>query len=722
MNLRCMILLTIAGLLGSGKLLIAQETNVNDLTLELTGERPAIARTVQQWDMAYARVLDAMMPDMGSDDPAKRGGPQRTLERIAFHASRPGADVERASCSKAIAARLQPDVPLLASLWLFRQLERIGRAEAVPQLAKFLGGSDPLIRESARRALVANPSAEANDALGKAVGMAETPEWRIALINGLASRRNPSNQDLFLREFASENDEVRIAAILGLAKIGDRSAAGPIANALNGTSVAVRRVAADSYLLLADALAEKGDAAAALAIYRTMLSSPAHLRSAALIGIGKTGSAHDLSTLFDALADSDARVRGACVEALALLKGNDVTTVIAARMGSVDAETRRNLLLALTRRNERGTLPTFAGAADDPDQNVRVAAVRGLGIVGDSSVVPLLLKIAATDGEPQTAARESLEHLNGNDVNKILLANVTANETAIRLEVIRALSARRVAPATPALLKMAQDANAQVRAESLKALGAVAEADALPAAAALVLKLDDDGARREAANALVKIAGRESDVDKRSDPILRVLESADAPAKVALLGVLGRIGGQKSLDAVRAALKDDVQTIRDAGIRALADWQDAGAAEDLLGIARSATDQTQAVLAIRGYIRLARLESNRPAAQTAKMLAAGLEAAKRPEEKRQALGGLAEVRHIAALEAVVPYLSDPSVIGEARSAAVRIGREIVNQHPEAVRSAMQKVLATSTTGDVSKQAAEILDRAEQKLKDAAVKS
>ena len=119
------------------------------------------------------------------------------------------------------------------------------------------------------------------------------------------------------------------------------------------------------------------------------------------------------------------------------------------------------------------------------------------------------------------------------------------------------------------------------------------------------------------------------------------------------------------------------------------------------------------MLAIRGYIRVCRIRTNRPEAETAKMLAAGLAAAKRPDEKRQALGGLAEVRDILALEAVVPCMGDEALKEEAASAAVRIGRDIWNRHPEAVKTAMQKAIAVSKNDNLKREAKETLDRAEQ---------
>jgi HEAT repeat protein len=278
-----------------------------------------------------------------------------------------------------------------------------------------------------------------------------------------------------------------------------------------------------------------------------------------------------------------------------------------------------------------------------------------------------------------------------------------------------------VVVATRALVKAAEDTDAGVRNEALKALGVVAPSAALAPVAAVLARTADDGTRNEAASALVKIAQRDPELEARSAPILTALNSSSGPARLALLAVVGRIGGQQSLAAMRTAVQDADQKVREAAIRALGEWPDASAAEELLAVAKSAASESHQVLAIRGYIRVCRIRANRPDAETARLLAAGLEAAKRVEEKRQALGGLAEARDIAALEAAVPYLSNESLKEEAASAAVRIGRDLWNRHPEVVKAAMQKVLAVSKSDNLKQSAKETLDRAEEKLKQSRLK-
>ncbi len=299
-----------------------------------------------------------------------------------------------------------------------------------------------------------------------------------------------------------------------------------------------------------------------------------------------------------------------------------------------------------------------------------------------------------------------------------ILAAIGERDAKIRAETIRALAARHVVAATQSLLKAAEDPQAGVRQESLRALGVVAPSSALAPLAAVLVRAADDAARAEAANALVNIATRDSDIEGRSQPILSAMAAARGPAKFSLLGVLGRIGGKKALEGVRAAVAGQDEKVKDAALRAMTEWPDALAAGDLLALARSSANETQRVLATRGYIRVCAIRSTRPDAQTAKLLVVGLQLARRPDEKWQALGGLAEVRDILALQAVAPSMDDKALREEAAMAAVRIGRDIWNNHPQAVKDAMQKVIALSTNDGLKRDAKETLDRAEQKLKEA----
>src|ERR1051325_6922826 len=88
----------------------------------------------------FTDIVKQIAQKLGGDDLYVRGEAAKMLETLANHASRPGADAERASLCQAMAKALGPDTPKWGRVWLLRQIEKNGRAEVVETLAGvFLG-------------------------------------------------------------------------------------------------------------------------------------------------------------------------------------------------------------------------------------------------------------------------------------------------------------------------------------------------------------------------------------------------------------------------------------------------------------------------------------------------------------------------------------------------------------------------------------------------------
>ena len=120
----------------------------------------------------YPARIDALIPQMASDDVTLRQESKKTFEMMCLSAARPGAEPERVGLCRHIVRRLGPRTPQAARVWMIRQLERVGRDECVAALAELLRDEDALIRETARRALQHNPSADVRPALPAGPGVA----------------------------------------------------------------------------------------------------------------------------------------------------------------------------------------------------------------------------------------------------------------------------------------------------------------------------------------------------------------------------------------------------------------------------------------------------------------------------------------------------------------------------------------------------------------------
>ena len=695
---------------------LAVEASHDDLLKELQGQGEALKRSAAEWEAAHARALDALLPRLGGDNLEERGEANRIYERICWRASRPGAEAERAAAVKAILARLRPELPKPALIALLERLENIGTEDAVGPLAKLLDAKEtepPSVREHARRALLKNPSPTATDALRTALARAEDADWRVGLIAALGERRDKAAVPALIKLVASDDQGVKLAAVEALARIGDRAAADTLARASKAAPPRVWRVAIVSYLLLADRLVEQGDKATALKLYGNLIEAEDYVKCGALIGVGRAGGPAELPVIFEALADADVEIRAAAMMALEMMPSEAVRAAVVEKMKGAKPELKVVLLKLLAARGDRAMLPVLLASAADGDEGVRLAAYEGIAKLGEEAAVPTLVgALAKAQGKELEAVRAAAARIPGSAATNALVKAMAGADAPLRLDIIRTLAARKDDAAVPALLKAAEDKDDAVRSEAFKALGGFAGEEALPALVALLLKGDEKD-RAAAERAVAAICLRAKDEEKRADAVLAALPRAQGPARGALLRVLGRLGGKKALGAVRAALKDPDAEVKDAAVRSLADWPDGSVAPDLLEVAKATDSVAHHVLALRGCLRVLALPSERPAEERLRLLADAMQAARRPDEKKEALGAMGGVPSLEALKAVEPFLADDALKAEAAIAAVKIAGALTGSQPEAARTALKKLLDSAPNDDVRRQAQEALSQLEK---------
>ena len=697
----------------------ADPPTIDDLIKQLQGEAPLTTKTPEELESAYKAALEKVTPEKPeSDDIA--------LQKIVFRASRPGAEKERAALAFVMVSKLESSDPA-TQVTLLRHLQRFGREETVPAVAKLLDSQDQRVRECARRALEANPSKPAADALREQLDRATDPTWKTALLTALEYRRDPADAAVFARYATAEQDALRVPALLALARTGDGSHAKVIADARKKGSEPAEAAATDAYLVLADRLASsQGTIDEAAKMYKDLLTAAQPYRYAAIVGLGNLGAGEqNISALIDLLADKDPEARGATLDALARNKGERVSAAIVDKLKSASAEAKPALLRALLEQGDKRHARVFIEAASSDNEAVRVQALRALAVLGDPSALPVLIKSAQAKGDEQKAARDALDLVPGKDIDDAVVALAQTGEPPARVEALRAVGTRGVESAVPILLNAAGDAEQPVRAEAIRSLAQVADQPALPQVIAIVANARDDGERDLAQRTLVTVARKSQNVDGRIAPILQALEKSNPKpeTRAALIGALGQLGGGKALAAVKDAIKNTDEKIHEAGVRALSAWPDGGPRVDVLDLAKSEKKENLAILALRGYIRMTGIDRDkRQPLEQLKLLQNALDLAKRPDEKKMILAGLREVRHIKTLEMLTPLLDQEEVNAEASDAALRVARDIWEKEvteAEIVKNAIRKAAEKTKSEANKKGATEVLDKIRDKQKNPA---
>ena len=621
---------------------------------------------------------------------------------------------ERTEAVKRLLALLSSDATTECKEFACRQLAIIGSDKAVPALSALLLNKD--LAEMGRYALERIPGPAADEALRSALATTGG-KTKAGVINSIAQRKDSKALAALIESVGDPDPVVAEAAIAALGAIGGPEALKALSQAKSQVPAALGAEVSEAQLMCAEQLRAQGKTDEAAALYKELFAQgePRPIRLAAAGGMVAAGGAKEASLAIDFLSSNDRDLQAIAARFVRDAQGKVDIQAFAAQLPNLSPAGQEMLLAALADRGDPAARPAAIEAAKSQDQTVRLAALRALAQLGDSSTAELLAQTASSaQGAEQEAARESLVRLKGADVDPAILAGLESAEPLIRAELIRALAGRRTPNAVPALLKSAKDADNSVRLESLKALGVLAEPQHTASLIDLLTAAKDGGEQKEAANAVVSVCRKIPEADKRAGAALAALASAKEPGiKSSLLSVLGRLGGSKALAAVRAALNDESAEAKSAAVRALADWPDAEPMNDLLEIARNAAAETHRVLALRGYVRMAGLPSNRPPEKTLAIYEQAMALAPRNDEKKMVLAGVANVKRPEALAMVAPYLDDESLQSEAAAAAVKIASSVKGLPKADVTAAMEKAVKIIKDKRLLKEAQALLEAAQE---------
>jgi len=605
---------------------------------------------------------------------------------------------------------LRSDATLADKQFICRQLSIIGTEEAAPTLAAML--TEASTADMARYALEQIPGSAVDktlrDALGKTSG-----KVKVGIINSLGERGDIEAVEALSKELLAADYECVSAATTALGKIGGKKAARALKEMLKRASGNWRVVLADAYLMCADKFLADGDKESALEIYRQMqvAEEPEPIRVAALRGIVTTAGEKAVGVIVGILTGKDQAMQTAAIELIRKIPGTRIIKAAAAELPNLSVASQVQLLSALADRGDPAAHEAVVAAARSKQVEVRIAALEALAILGDASSVELLADAATRkEGAEQQAARESLYRLRGPEVDQAIVGSIRRADAEVKVELIRSIGARKMSTAAEVLTKTAKDSEARVRLESIKVLKDIAEEKHLPALLELLMKAQSEGERKEAEKTVVAVANKIGDKNRRAEAVLAVLPSVkDIKARCSLLGVLGRIGDSNALGVLREALEDNNAEVQAAAVRALSDWPTAEPMAELLKVVQTSDNKIHKVLALRGFIRLIGLESERPSKETVKLYSQAMELSSDAGEKRMVLSGLATMKSFAALEIAASYLDDKALQREAEAAVVKIAEATGGKGgPEETRRVLQKVMQISSNDSLRKRARKVI--------------
>lgn len=564
-----------------------------------------------------------------------------------------------------------------------RMLQRMGSDLSVPALARLL--LDPELSDYARLPLQRmTDSAAAGKALRDALGNAPD-KVKPGIIGSIGERRDADAVDLLSRALCGADQDVTRSALQALGKIGTKTAA----EAVDGAKVdqALEPMRLDALLTCADAL---GDAA----IYAKVYAAPgdAH-RVAALRGLIRTDAGNAGRVVVDLLKGDDSFLRRGALRLVVMEPGRDLTVSVAEALKGFSADKQAEVIGALSERGDKAALDAITGCLKRGDEAVRPAAIAAVAALGGAGQVEILL---AAGAEAVPAVARMTDPL----VDAALLKLLSASEVAPLA--VKTLALRDCVVAVPPLLGLTVAPEPALRQEAWQALAALASDEHADLMMKALLTVKGPDEKKLGEDALKKLCRAARDKNRCFDAIAAHYDNAEASTQALILELGAITGSGKALDLAREALANPA--LRDRALRALTGWSSADAGTALLALAQESPDAKERILALRGYVRVAGVDQDRPSwKDKLKMYQSAYALADRPDEKRLIISGLRNVKRPEAMKQLETCLEDEAVKTEAALAALDLGWDLRKNHRGDVAALAERILESATDkGVISK--------------------
>jgi len=354
---------------------------------------------------------------------------------------------------------------------------------------------------------------------------------RLLAINILGRLKNPRTRKPLQGLLEDSSAEIRSAAYIALSTLTAEGLSGEVlARGIADASPRVRRAVASSIsaetgtplegtllVLLRDqdqdvrlaaieALGRIGDPSCAEDLIRAFSDAPKHLCLAVLKAMGNLRNTRSLRFLTGFLKKPDPDLKHIAIESLGMLKDKRSVPDLIKAMDDSDWSIRSAAVQALARIGDRRCAGALREGLKDPDDIVKKEAIRTLGALGDQAAANAMLPFLH-DEHVQDEVLKSLERLGIPDLVPFA-EHFRRSNARLKCRLVALLGRLRKPGMVEFLTGILDQEFFTVRCWVAKALGDLGDRRAIPPLRRLQKEDPSEEVRKEAAAALKKLGGR----------------------------------------------------------------------------------------------------------------------------------------------------------------------------------------------------------------------
>jgi HEAT repeat protein len=409
---------------------------------------------------------------------------------------------------------------------------------------------------------------------------------------------------------------------------------------------------------LATVLGQRGDPAAGPALADLAKGGNAECSLAAAAALAALNDPAAIPPLLALSKHADAAIADAAKNEIMGFAGKPADDAVLALMADAEAATRLAGIDMAMRRRMAAAVPSLVKLTADADEKILDAAVRGLGELGTDQEIPALLAAIAKAPQSETAVR-ALSSL------CTRYARPRGGKTVIKSALYGSFENDLFKDVTANVQKLVDVGSITIQASGrLCKWDGFSEDPAPGKPKALRMVYTFDGTEKSVQvreNDSVHLSG-ETLLPAAMDPIRKAYEAAKGLEKLALFKVLTSLANDQGLAVARAAASQTADAdVREAAIRALAEWKSPDALDDAAAFAQRAPTDRLKILALRGFVRQLELSFTIPMDKQIARLEQAQAWATRDEDKAFLAAALAVTRRQLAEKGFQPMFDGTSL-------------------------------------------------------------
>jgi len=615
-------------------------------------------------------ICDLIVPPGTGDDTKAR----YAISSLVSYTSRPDAAAEKKMYSAVLVQALIKASDKEVKSFFITQLQLVGDDDAVPEVSKYL--RDASLYEPASFTLQTIGGDKAKKAFLDVL-LASRKTIMPTIIHALGQMR-VKEAVKHITKFAANNDRMlRLVSLAALAEIGDRGSVKVIQNALKVKDPYERGIVASHYVNLAKRLQETDRSKDAVNICEYILKSKdtaikSSVKSSALsVIVDAYGSKADdyIEAAFD---DGDDQLQAAAMRLVAEIDDSYVTKMWCKKLSKASSKRQVKIIEMLGSRGDKTAIAALRKLWWDSDKVARVAIVNTIVQLDKSDSMNDIMGAVNSGNDVETEAAKSLllqlptEQFAAKAIRA--LPNFPANG---QVAIIEILAERRVVKALNPVFLLTASKDSSVNIAATKALVTLAGPEDISRVIDLMLNSQSSAQRSEASRVIVQLCQKAGGGSEATAPLLAAMEGATIEQQITVIGLLSSVGSKEALDIVVRKTKSLDPQLREAAIRSLAKWNNAGALDALLDIANTTSKLNFYVISLKAYAGLVASSDISPTDKATNFQKA-FKAARRIEEKKYIMSRLSRVKSVETLAIAVDLLDDEVLTADAKLAVMKI--------------------------------------------------